>query len=60
MKMTLKSLMMVIVNLMEEIVYKDIIRQLKEELEGEVKKINDKYEHLRVDEIKKIKSKYLV
>jgi hypothetical protein len=51
---------MVIVNLMEEIVYKDIIRQLKEELEGEVKKINDKYEHLRVDEIKKIKSKYLV
>jgi hypothetical protein len=52
--------MMVILNIMEEVVYKDIIRQLKEELEGEVKKINDKYERLRVDEIEKIKSKYLI
>lgn len=47
-------------SIIAEIVYKDIIRQLKEELESEVKKINIKYERLRVEEIEKIKSKYLI
>lgn len=47
-------------SIISEIVYKDIIRQLKEELESEVKKINIKYERLRVEEIEKIKSKYLI
>ena len=39
--------------------YKDIIRKLREELSCEVKKISDKYEIERVNEIEKIKSKYL-
>jgi hypothetical protein len=39
--------------------YKDIIKKLKEELESETKKINDRYERTRVEEIDKIKSKYL-
>lgn len=50
---------MVIDMIMKEDVYRDIIRKLKEELACEIKKINVKYELQRVEEIEKIKAKYL-
>ena len=57
--MILVNLTMVIVMIMKEDVYRDIIRKLKEELASEIKKINVKYELQRVEEIEKIKAKYL-
>lgn len=43
----------------DEDVYRDIIRKLKDELASEIKKINDKYDKARVEEIERIKAKYL-